>query len=81
MKVLGANNGGSLGAILAGVTYAADQGANIANMSLGGVQPRPGNGVLISLIQRTMNYAKQTVCSRRWAPARRHRTCRGSLPC
>ncbi len=59
VKVLAANNGGSLGAILAGVTYAADQDAHIANMSLGGVLPKVGNGALVSLIHRTMNYAKQ----------------------
>jgi subtilisin family serine protease len=59
VKVLGANLRGSLANVLAGVTYAADQGANVANMSLGGLQPRAGTGTLTALIQRTMSYAKQ----------------------
>ncbi len=59
VKVLGANLRGSLANVLAGVTWAADQGANVANMSLGGVQPRAGTGSLTSLIQRTMAYANR----------------------
>ncbi|HEX8361021.1 MAG TPA: S8 family serine peptidase [Longimicrobium sp.] len=59
VKVLGANLRGSLANVLSGVTYAADQGANIANMSLGGVQTKVASGPSTALIQRTMSYAKQ----------------------
>jgi subtilisin family serine protease len=59
VKVLGANLRGSLGNVLAGVTYAADQGANVANMSLGGLQTKVASGTSTALIQRTMSYAKQ----------------------
>jgi subtilisin family serine protease len=56
VKVLGANNSGSLAGVLAGITYAADQGADIANMSLGGFFPK-GRGALVGLIHRTLSYA------------------------
>jgi subtilisin family serine protease len=56
VKVLGANNTGSLAGVLAGITYAADQGADIANMSLGGVVTK-GRGALVGLIHRTLAYA------------------------
>jgi len=59
VKVLGANGSGSLGGILSGITWSADQGAHVANMSLGGGFPKAGNGTYVALIQRTMNYAKQ----------------------
>ncbi|HEY0037325.1 MAG TPA: S8 family serine peptidase, partial [Longimicrobium sp.] len=59
VKVLGANGSGSLGGILSGITWAADHGAHVANMSLGGGFTKSGNGQYVSLIQRIMNYAKQ----------------------
>jgi subtilisin family serine protease len=59
VKVLGANGSGSLGGILSGITWAADNGAHVANMSLGGGFGKAGNGTYVALIQRTMNYAKQ----------------------
>ena len=59
VKVLGASGSGSLGGVLSGITWAADQGANVANMSLGGGFAKAGNGRYVALIQRTMNYAKQ----------------------
>jgi subtilisin family serine protease len=58
VKVLGANNTGSLAGVLAGITFAADQGADIANLSLGGVVTK-GRGALVGLIQRTLAYANQ----------------------
>ncbi|HEU0015368.1 MAG TPA: S8 family serine peptidase [Longimicrobium sp.] len=58
VKVLGANNTGSLAGVLAGLTFAADQGADIANMSLGGVIAK-GRGALVGLIHRTLAYANQ----------------------
>jgi subtilisin family serine protease len=59
VKVLGRNGQGNFGQILSGVLYAADQGADIANMSLGGAFAKAGNGRLVSLINRVFNYAKQ----------------------
>lgn len=58
VKVLGANNTGSLAGVLAGITFAADQGADIANVSLGGVVAK-GRGALVGLIHRTLAYANQ----------------------
>jgi len=59
VKVLNAQGSGSLGGVLSGVLWAADHGANIANMSLGGAFAKAGNGRLVSLINRVFNYAKQ----------------------
>jgi subtilisin family serine protease len=59
VKVLGANNFGSLAGILAGITWAADQGADIANMSLGGVFAKTGSGAFVGLIHRTLAYANR----------------------
>lgn len=59
VKVLGANGRGSLSAILNGVLWAADHGADVANMSLGGGFAKAGNGRFVGLINKTFNYAKQ----------------------
>ena len=59
VKVLGANNSGSLAGVLAGITWAADQGADIANMSLGGVFAKAGSGAFVGLIHRILAYANQ----------------------
>jgi lantibiotic leader peptide-processing serine protease len=59
VKVLGRNGSGPLGAILNGILWAADHGADVANMSLGGAFARPGAGRLTSLLNRVFNYAKQ----------------------
>lgn len=48
---------GSLGAVLAGVLYAADIDADVANMSLGGGFTKAGNGRFVGLINSTFNYA------------------------
>jgi subtilisin family serine protease len=58
VKVLGANNTGSLAGVLAGITHAADQGADVANMSLGGVLAK-GRGAFVGLIHRTLAYANR----------------------
>jgi subtilisin family serine protease len=59
VKVLGANGYGSFGSILAGVLWAADHGADVANMSLGGSDSKAGNGRAVSAINRVFNYARQ----------------------
>ena len=59
VKVLGANNRGSLAGVLAGITFAADQGADIANLSLGGSFVKAGSGAFVGLINRTLAYANR----------------------
>jgi lantibiotic leader peptide-processing serine protease len=59
VKVLGANGVGDFSDILNGVLWAADHGADVANMSLGGAFSKPGNGQFLSIINRVFNYAKQ----------------------
>lgn len=59
VKVLGQSGSGLTSDVLNGVLYAADNGADVANMSLGGSFARAGNGRLISIITRVMNYARQ----------------------
>lgn len=59
VKVLGVNGKGSLGAVLGGVLYAADNGADVANMSLGGGFAKAGMGQYVALINKVFNYAKQ----------------------
>jgi subtilisin family serine protease len=60
VKVLGANGSGSIGAIIAGIVYATDHGANVINMSLGLTVPKhaPGLSILTSAFNRAVNYAK-----------------------
>jgi lantibiotic leader peptide-processing serine protease len=59
VKVLGSNGVGSFGQILSGVLWAADHGADVANMSLGGGFSKAGNGRLVGAINKVFNYAKQ----------------------
>lgn len=58
VKVLGSNGVGSFGQILSGVLWAADNGADVANMSLGGGFFKAGNGRLVGAINKVFNYAK-----------------------
>src|SRR5262245_33668133 len=59
VKVLGRSGSGPFSAILNGVLWAADHGADVANMSLGGAFAKAGAGRLTSVINRVFNYAKQ----------------------
>ena len=59
VKVLSGFGSGSLSSVLAGILWAADHGADVANMSLGGGFAKAGLGQLVALINRTFNYAKQ----------------------
>jgi hypothetical protein len=43
--------------ILGGVVYAADNGADVMNLSLGGNFSKSGNGRFVGLINKTFNYA------------------------
>ena len=45
-------------AVLQGVVYAADQGLDVINLSLGGGFNKAGNGSFISLVNTTFNYAR-----------------------
>src|SRR5687767_12005417 len=58
VKVLGANGYGNFSDILNGVLWAADKGADVANMSLGGGFGKAGNGYYVGLINSVFNYAK-----------------------
>jgi subtilisin family serine protease len=59
VKVLGADGTGPVGAIIAGIYYAADAGAQVINMSLGLAFPKnlPGAGPLLAAFNRAVNYA------------------------
>ncbi|HEX8245633.1 MAG TPA: S8 family serine peptidase [Longimicrobium sp.] len=59
VKVLGRTGSGSLSGVLSGVLWAADHGANVANMSLGGGFAKSGRGDVVSLINRVFNYANR----------------------
>jgi hypothetical protein len=58
VKVLDATGHGSFGAVLSGVLWAADHGANVANMSLGGGFTKAANGQHVAEINRVFTYAQ-----------------------
>ena len=59
IKVLGATGSGSFGALFAGLVWAADHGADVANMSIGvtGGIDKSTAGLLVGLTNRVFNYA------------------------
>jgi subtilisin family serine protease len=59
IKVLGANGLGTFGGILSGVLWAADHGADVANLSVGGSFSRAGNGELVRVINAVFDYARK----------------------
>jgi subtilisin family serine protease len=59
VKVLGFNGSGTFGAILAGLIWAADRGADVANVSLGVVGGKQASGQLIGLVNRVFNYTNR----------------------
>lgn len=59
VKVLGADGSGSTGDVLNGILWAADHGADVANLSLGGSFARTGNRRLIRIITRVLDYARR----------------------
>ena len=60
IKVLGFTGSGSIAGILAGLVWAADHGADVANMSIGvtGGIDKAGNGQFVGIVNRVFNYAQ-----------------------
>lgn len=59
VKVLSARGRGASSGILAGIMHAADNGADVANMSLGGTFRKSLNPGYVSVINRAINYANR----------------------
>jgi len=58
VKVCGYINDCPFSSILNGVIYAADNGADVINMSLGGAFTKAGNGRFVGLLNKVFNYAR-----------------------
>ncbi len=58
VKVCGYINDCPFSSILNGVIYAADGGADVVNMSLGGAFTKAGNGRFVGLLNKVFNYAR-----------------------
>ena len=59
VKVLGRNGQGNFSQILSGVLFAADNHADVANMSLGGAFSKAGSGRLVGIINQVLNYTQR----------------------
>lgn len=59
LKALDWTGHGTVGSVLSAVLWAADHGADVANMSLGGAFLKTGNGLLTAELNRVFNYANQ----------------------
>ena len=57
VKVLSRWGEGTISGVLDGVLWAADHGADVANLSLGETFAKPGNGRYVAMIQQAFNYA------------------------
>ena len=57
VKVLGAQNAGPTSGVLAGLMYAADSGADVINVRLGGAFDKSEHGGLVGVINRAVTYA------------------------
>lgn len=57
VKVCRVDRSCSFGAIISGVLFAADNGADVANLSLGGGFPKAGFGRFVGFVNKTFNYA------------------------
>src|SRR3989441_3114082 len=58
VKVCGYINACPFSSILTGVIYAANNGADVINMSLGGAFTKAGNGRFVGLLDKVFNYAR-----------------------
>ena len=58
VKVCGFINECPFSSILNGILYAANSGADVVNMSLGGGFTKAGNGRFVGLLQKVFNYAR-----------------------
>jgi len=59
LRVLGHNGSGSTAGVLAGMMYAADNGVDVLNVSLGSAFLKSANPGFVSLINQAINYANQ----------------------
>jgi lantibiotic leader peptide-processing serine protease len=59
VKVLGANGRSAAGSVLGGIMHAADNGADVINMSLGGAFRKSLNPGYVSVINRAITYANR----------------------
>jgi subtilisin family serine protease len=59
VKVLNVNGSGPFSAIFNGILWAADHGADVANMSLGTDFPKAHNGSFLGFYNRIFNYANR----------------------
>ncbi|HEV3485081.1 MAG TPA: S8 family serine peptidase, partial [Vicinamibacterales bacterium] len=57
VKVINRFGRGTFGDVLAALYYAADQGADVVNVSLGSVFAKPHNGRFVAAVQQAFNYA------------------------
>jgi lantibiotic leader peptide-processing serine protease len=60
VKVCNVNGSCPASAVIPGILWAADNGADVINMSLGGAMLREGSGGYVGFLNRTFNYANRT---------------------